>query len=69
MIPDAGAPNLMIYEPAIKYTFKEGENEKEVGGYSRGRLHGETSEISVNGAAFSQECTLTHYPLGDKVTP
>jgi host factor-I protein len=23
-----GAPNLMIYKPAIKYMFKEGENEK-----------------------------------------
>jgi len=25
---DAGEPNLMIYKPAIKYMFKEGENQK-----------------------------------------
>ena len=25
---DSGEPNLMIYKPAIKYMFKEGENQK-----------------------------------------
>lgn len=25
---DAGGPNLMIYKPAIKYMFKEGENQR-----------------------------------------
>ena len=25
---DGGEPNLMIYKPAIKYMFKEGENQK-----------------------------------------
>ena len=25
---DSGAPNLMIYKPAIKYMYKEGENER-----------------------------------------
>lgn len=25
---DAGEPNLMIYKPAIKYMFKEGENQR-----------------------------------------
>jgi host factor-I protein len=24
----AGAPNLMVYKPSIKYMFKEGENER-----------------------------------------
>ena len=25
---DSGGPNLMIYKPAIKYMFKEGENQR-----------------------------------------
>jgi sRNA-binding regulator protein Hfq len=28
VIRDDGGPNLMIYKPAIKYMFKEGENER-----------------------------------------
>jgi host factor-I protein len=28
VIRDSGSPNLMIYKPAIKYMFKEGENER-----------------------------------------
>ena len=28
VIRDNGSPNLMIYKPAIKYMFKEGENER-----------------------------------------
>jgi host factor-I protein len=28
VIRDDGRPNLMIYKPAIKYMFKEGENER-----------------------------------------
>jgi sRNA-binding regulator protein Hfq len=28
VLRDDGRPNLMIYKPAIKYMFKEGENER-----------------------------------------